>query len=96
MAALRQVWTKWRPSYSPLIRQTGLRCSISTDAEKPEPPNGFLFNEKVILQIKVIFMLITAASSTWREETERGLGKTFCLWYGNKLCAFNCRSYMET
>ena len=33
--------------FSAVARQMRYRSTVAVDDEKPEPPNGFLFNEKV-------------------------------------------------
>jgi hypothetical protein len=52
MAALRAVlknWPKIISARSTMMRPAMLRYSVSANQDDPEPPNGFLFNEKPLL-----------------------------------------------
>ena len=55
MAALRRVWQSWNRLSSGIVRPIVAHrygSTASVKEEGPEPPNGFLFNEKVKKEFK--------------------------------------------
>ena len=96
MAAIREVSRTWRP-VSLLLRSSsnGVRSYSSGGAE---PPNGFLFNEKVKKEIKknihsILFYVAIAAGG---KEEEGELGEALDVWYGPQPIASARDMHMET
>lgn len=88
----------WRPISRILRYNYGVRsfASVELDHSKPEPPNGFLFNEKVNEgKYNLLYLCLCVAIVTKREEAEGRLGGWLSHWYGH-LRTNNCTYSMET
>ena len=81
---------RWR-QLSLSRRQGRPKSNSAVEAEGPEPPNGFLFNEKVALVLIICShehsrpsdtcVPVCSAPSSRRETSEGAMGEHICVWY---------------
>ena len=76
-----------------ISRQLRQPYATTVDDDKPEPPNGFLFNEKVTGNPNrhvLTTVLFAVAIASWGEETERRMGEHLGIRNGIQLFIVPC------